>query len=177
MEQTSLKDKIDLAKLPQHVAVIMDGNGRWAKQHGKPRVFGHKQGVISVKETTECAAELGINYLTLYAFSTENWRRPPFEVNALMRLLVDTIRTEIDTLNKNDIRLRAIGDLEKLPSKSYEALKYAIEKTKGNKRMTLILALNYSSSWEIIDAVKKIAKDVDTKEVSASDVNDQLFEQ
>ena len=176
MEQTSSKDKIDLSRLPQHVAVIMDGNGRWAKQHGKPRVFGHKQGVTSVRETTECAAELGIKYLTLYAFSTENWRRPQFEVNALMRLLVDTIRAEIDTLNKNDIRLKAIGDLEKLPQKSYEALQYAIENTSANKRMTLILALNYSSSWEIIDAVKRIALDVSTKDVSAADIDDQLFE-
>ena len=119
------------------------------KQHGKPRVFGHRNGVTAVRETTEAAAELGVEYLTLYAFSTENWNRPKLEVNALMRLLVETLNKEVETLNKNDIRLQAIGDIRKLPERTYQALQQGIERTKDNSRMTLVLALNYSSKWEI----------------------------
>ncbi|MEL6988496.1 MAG: polyprenyl diphosphate synthase, partial [Bacteroidota bacterium] len=155
-----LKSQIDLNKLPKHIAVIMDGNGRWAKKHGKARVFGHKNGVKAVRETTEAAAELGVEYLTLYAFSTENWNRPKFEVNALMTLLVETLRKEIATLNKNDIRLNAIGDLNKLPSRTHKALLEGIENTASNSRMTLNLALNYSAKWEIIEANRKIAEAV-----------------
>jgi len=151
------KDQINLDNLPQHVAVIMDGNGRWAKKIGKARIFGHRNGVKAVRETTEAAAELGIEHLTLYAFSTENWNRPKLEVNALMMLLVDTLKKEIDTLNKNNIKLNAIGDLTKLPKKTYKALMDGIEHTKNNTRMTLHLALNYSSRWEILEATKKIA--------------------
>ena len=169
------KDKINLEKLPNHIAVIMDGNGRWAKTQGKPRVFGHKNGVTSVREVTEAAAELGINYLTLYAFSTENWSRPSFEVNALMTLLVETVKSELKTLNKNNIRLQAIGDLSKLPSKTYKTLLEGIELTKDNTRMTLVLALNYSSRWEIVEATKKIALDVQNGILKVDDIDAALF--
>ena len=172
-----LKDKIDIKRLPSHIAVIMDGNGRWAKMHNKPRIFGHRNGVQSVREISEAAAELGIEYLTLYAFSTENWNRPKLEVNALMHLLIDTVRKEINTLNDNDIRLNAIGDIEKLPSKTYEALKEGIEQTKNNKRMVLTLALNYSSRWEITNAAKNIAHDIENKVISPEDIDDTLFEE
>lgn len=169
-----LKQKINLASLPEHIAIIMDGNGRWAKEHGRPRVFGHKNGVTAVRETTEAAAEIGVKYLTLYAFSTENWNRPAFEVNALMSLLVETLGKEVETLNKNNIRLQAIGDLKSLPPKTYKALLKGIEKTKDNDRMTLVLALNYSGKWEILEAAKKLARDcVDNntrpEEISESD--------
>ncbi len=169
------KDKINLEKLPNHIAVIMDGNGRWAKTQGKPRVFGHKNGVTSVREVTEAAAELGINYLTLFAFSTENWSRPSFEVNALMTLLVETVKSELKTLNKNNIRLQAIGDLSKLPSKTYKTLLEGIELTKDNTRMTLVLALNYSSRWEIVEATKKIALDVQNGNLNVDDIDAALF--
>ena len=162
-------------KLPRHIAVIMDGNGRWAKQQGMPRVFGHKNGVKSVREVTEAAAELGIEYLTLYAFSTENWNRPKLEVTALMTLLVETINSEVKTLNKNSIRLQAIGDISKLPKKSYKALLQAIEDTKKNTRMTLVLALNYSAKWEIVNATKKIAQQVETGNLKAEDIDENAI--
>jgi undecaprenyl diphosphate synthase len=170
-----LKKKIDINDLPAHIAIIMDGNGRWAKKHGKMRIFGHKNGVKSVRETTEAAAELGIKYLTLYAFSTENWNRPKKEVDALMTLLVHTIENEIKTLNKNNIRLEAIGDLKNLPKKSYSKLLEAIESTKNNDRMTLILALSYSSRWEIVDAVKNIADKISKNEISSDEIDQKLF--
>jgi len=154
----------------------MDGNGRWAKQQGMARVFGHRNGVKAVRETTEASAELGIEYLTLYAFSTENWKRPALEVNALMRLLVDTLTKEVETLNKNNIRLEAIGDLEQLPKKSHQALLKGIEDTKGNSRMTLILALNYSARWEIVEATKNIAREVSNGNINIDDLNDSTFE-
>jgi len=156
----SLDSRINLQKLPKHVAIIMDGNGRWAKQQGEQRVFGHQNGVRSVKECTEAAAELGIEYLTMYAFSAENWNRPQEEVNALMSLLVSTINSELDTLNKNKIRLMAIGDLKSLPTECYSELMSAIENTKNNDRLTLVLALSYSSKQEITHAAKAIATDV-----------------
>jgi len=172
-------NKIDKDRLPEHIAMIMDGNGRWAKAHGKPRVFGHKNGVKSVREVSEAAAELGIGYLTLYAFSTENWNRPAFEVNALMGLLVETIRSEVRTLNKNNIRLKAIGDLTKLPKKSQNALQEGIDKTSTNTGLTLILALNYSSRWEITSTIQKIAqasKDglIDPSQIDEAYVSQQL---
>ena len=172
---SKLKELIDQERLPSHVAVIMDGNGRWAKKHGKPRVFGHRNGVQSVRETSEAAAELGIQYLTLYAFSQENWKRPKLEVNALMSLLVDTLRKEINTLNKNDIKLEAIGDIEKLPAKSYTSLLEGIENTKNNKRMTLVLALNYSSRWEITNAAKKIGQDLSKGLLSEDQINEEAL--
>lgn len=157
---TSFKDRIDPELLPQHVAIIMDGNGRWAKQHGKHRVFGHKNGVVSVREAAEAAAELGIPYLTLYAFSTENWSRPKTEVNALMRLLLQTIKDEVATMNKNNIKLNAIGDLQSLPQRNYMHLMKAIEQTSSNNRMTLTLALSYSSRWELTMVARRIAEEV-----------------
>ncbi len=171
-----MKEKIVLDKLPVHVAVIMDGNGRWAKEHGKRRVFGHKNGVKAVREVTEAAAELGIKYLTLYAFSTENWGRPKFEINALMSLLVETLRNEISTLNKNNIQLRAIGDLSGLPSSTHKALLEGIENTKNNDRMVLTLALNYSSRWEIGNAAKLMAMDVQEGALKPAEIDSKKFE-
>ena len=170
-----LKSEINLQKLPKHIAVIMDGNGRWAKQQGKPRVFGHKNGVQSVREITEACAELGVEYLTLYAFSTENWSRPAFEVNALMTLLVETVRKEVKTLMDNDIRLEAIGDIEKLPSKTQKALKEGMHTTNGNKRMTLVLALNYSARWEIRNAVRELSSKVGRNELKSEDITDEMI--
>ena len=171
----SSKENIDINKLPKHIAVIMDGNGRWAKQKGKLRISGHKNGVIAVREIIEAATELGINYLTLYAFSTENWSRPKYEIDALMTLLISTINKETKTLIKNDIRLHAIGDLKSLPKKCYKELQEAMNKTASNKRMTLILALSYSSRWEIVNATKKIAEKIQAQEISADDVDETLF--
>ncbi len=172
-----LKQKIDPANLPQHIAVIMDGNGRWAKAYGKPRIHGHRNGVKAVREVTEAAAELGINYLTLYAFSTENWKRPKIEVSALMALLVETLHKEIATLNKNDIRLQAIGDLSKLPDKTRVALLEGIENTRENERMTLVLALNYSARWEITEAVKAISQEIAEGELLPEDIDDRTVQQ
>lgn len=171
------KSKVDTNRLPKHIAVIMDGNGRWAKEHGQPRVFGHRNGVKSVREVSEAAAELGVEYLTLYAFSTENWNRPKFEVDALMALLVSTLRKEIKTLNDNNIRLAAIGDLENLPSKCYRELLEAIDKTKQNNRMTLVLALNYSGRWEIRKAVQEISTAVANGNIASGDITDEMIQQ
>lgn len=170
----SLKDSLDPAKLPTHVAVIMDGNGRWAKEHGKPRIWGHRNGVRSVREVSEAAAEIGINYLTLYAFSTENWKRPTFEVNALMEMLVSTIREELTTMNKNNIRLNAIGDLEKLPGSTRKALLEGIDNTRNNTRMTLTLALNYSSQWEITEAMRKAVELASRGELRPDDITKDM---
>jgi len=171
----SLKDKIISEKIPNHIAIIMDGNGRLAKQHGKERYEGHYQGVESVRKIAEASAELGVKYLTLYAFSTENWRRPKEEVDALMHLFVETIEQELPTLNKNGIRLRAIGDIESMPQKNIEKLNETIAKTEHNDKMDLVLALSYSGRWEIIDAVKKIMRDQQKGLISVDDVNDKLF--
>jgi undecaprenyl diphosphate synthase len=170
-----LKSQINLEKLPKHIAVIMDGNGRWAKERGKPRVFGHHNGVTAVRDVTEAAAELGIEYMTLYAFSTENWNRPAIEVTALMTLLVETIHREVKTLNKNNIRLQAIGDLSKLPAKTHRALMEGIEATKNNTRMTLVLALNYSAKWEILNAVQNIAQMAQQNQIDPSEISDEFF--
>ena len=171
----SLKDQIDVLRLPQHIAVIMDGNGRWAKEKGKMRIFGHKNGVVAVRDTVEGAVELGIKYLTLYAFSTENWNRPKIEVTALMELLVSTINKETKTLMENGVRLNAIGDLKSLPAKCYRQLQEAIEKTKDNKNCTLTLALSYSSRWEIVDAVRKIADKVEKQDLNVEEITEQVF--
>jgi len=170
-----LKSQIDTDKLPEHIAVIMDGNGRWAKAQGKPRVFGHRHGVKAVREITEAAAEIGIKYLTLYAFSTENWNRPTLEVTTLMRLLVDTISKEVKTLNENNIRLKTIGDLSRLPNATRKALLKGIEDTKDNTRMDLILALNYSGRWDIINAVKQVAGAVKEGDMSIENIDDTSF--
>lgn len=163
----SVFDKLDKTNIPKHVAVIMDGNGRWAKSKGMPRVLGHREGVKRVRELTEVCAKIGIKYLTLYAFSTENWSRPAYEVNALMTLLVSTIDKELKTLMKNNVRLETIGDIENLPEKSYKSLLKGKEMTKDNDRMTLVLALNYSGRWDILNAVKKIKKDKEVGEITA----------
>lgn len=170
-----LKSQIDLKRLPRHVAIIMDGNGRWAKQRGKPRTFGHRSGVTSVRETAEAAAELGVEYLTLYAFSTENWNRPKFETDALMTLLLQTINKETKTLNKNNIRLQAIGDLDSLPEKTHKQLQKAIENTSANTRMTLVLALSYSARWEIVNAVRNIGRKIENGSLEAEKIDQATF--
>jgi len=166
-------EKIDTTNLPKHIAITMDGNGRWAKSKGKLRVFGHKNGVKAVRDTVEGAAEIGIEYLTLYAFSSENWNRPEKEVNALMTLLVSAINKETKTLMDNNIRLSTIGDINKLPIKAQKELQEAIIKTKDNTRMTLVLALSYSGREEIINAVQKIIKDGKKPE----EINEDTFQQ
>lgn len=169
------KNKIDQDRLPEHIAVIMDGNGRWAKEKGKPRVFGHRNGVKSVREITEAAAEIGIKYLTLYAFSTENWGRPKLEVSALMRLLVETVYQETNTLMENNIRLQAIGEIDKLPKATYQALLEGIENTKNNERMTLVLALNYSGRSDITRATQELATQVASGKLAAGDISPELI--
>ena len=169
------KEQIDKTKLPRHVAVIMDGNGRWAKGKGKLRVFGHHNGVLSVRDVVEGAGEVGIGYLTLYTFSSENWNRPEFEVTAIMELLISTINKEIDKLMENNVRLNTIGDTEMLPKKCFDELNNAIKKTSGNTGLVLTLALSYSSRREIVGAVKAIANKVERGELKACDVNEELF--
>jgi undecaprenyl diphosphate synthase len=156
----TLKDNIDMQRLPSHIAIIMDGNGRWAKEKGEDRLYGHLHGVESVRNIVEGAAELSIKYLTLYAFSTENWDRPEYEVSGLMELLVDTIRNEVPTLNKNNIKLHVIGDTDMLPDAAKNELNEALSETSGNTGLNLIMALSYSSRWEIVHAIKNIAADV-----------------
>ena len=156
----SVKDQIDIQKLPRHIAIIMDGNGRWAEEKGENRLFGHLHGVESVRNIVEGAAELGIEYLTLYAFSTENWNRPEQEVSGLMEILIDTIRREVPTLNKNNIMLHVIGDMNMLPDNAAKELQEALHETAQNTGMHLVMALSYSSRWELVNAVKNIATDV-----------------
>lgn len=175
-DHMDLKNSIDMDRLPDHVAIIMDGNGRWARQRGKPRTFGHQHGVTSVRETAEAAAEIGINYLTLYAFSTENWKRPKLETDALMSLLLQTIHRETKTLNKNNIRLRAIGDLESLPLRIRNQLDKAIRNTAANDRMTLTIALSYSGHWELLKAIKQLGRDIADGKIDCKDINEHIFE-
>ncbi len=172
---TSFKDKIDKLNLPKHIAIIMDGNGRWAAERGYDRIFGHQNGVTSVREITEAAAEIGIEYLTLYAFSTENWSRPQAEVDALMELLIDTIENETPTLNKNNVRLMAIGDLTRLPGKAAEKLQRCIDQTSKNTGLSLVLALSYSSRWEITNSLKIISKEIEAGKLKTDDINDELI--
>ena len=169
----ALMEQIEKENLPKHIAITMDGNGRWAKDKGKLRIFGHQHGVKAVRETVEAAAEIGIKFLTLYAFSTENWKRSEREVTALMTLLISTISKETKTLMKNDICLNAIGSLSQLPKKCKQELEQAIEKTKNNKRMTLILALSYSGRWEIVNAVNKILKEKNLRK----ELTEETFQQ
>lgn len=171
----TMKDKIDTTRLPEHIAVIMDGNGRWAKKQGKIRIFGHQNGVGAVRAVSEACAELGVKYLTLYAFSTENWNRSQMEVDALMKLLSKTIAEETDTLNKNKIRLNVIGDIQRLPAYNYEALMKAVEETKDNNRMTLTLCLSYSGRWEITQAVRTIAEKVKNGELKPEQIDEQCL--
>src|SRR5208337_4228588 len=159
------RDQIMPERLPQHIAIIMDGNGRWAKKRGNPRIFGHKNGVAAVRDTVEASAEIGLKYLTLYAFSTENWNRPKNEVDALMSLLVNTIHGETETLLKNNVKLNAIGDLSNLPADVADQLSKALESTSQDNGLTLTLALSYSSRWEILEAIKKIAIRIEKHEL------------
>lgn len=168
---------IDTENLPKHVAVIMDGNGRWAKKQGMMRVFGHENGTKAVSETVEACARLGIENLTLYAFSTENWNRPKIEVDTLMKLLVTTMKKELPTLQKNSIRLNTIGNIDQLPASTYKQLIDAIEQTKNNNRLTLTIALSYGSREEIISAVKKISEKVKDNQLTIADINESVIQE
>ena len=169
-------DQIDLLKLPRHIAIIMDGNGRWAKEKGKLRVFGHRNGVVSVRDVVEGAVNLGVNYLTLYTFSSENWNRPKLEVMAIMELMVSTIHKEIENFMKKNVRLNAIGDLDMLPDKCNRELNNAIEKTSGNTGLVLTLALSYSSRREMVRAARNIALKVQNGELNIDDIDEEVFE-
>lgn len=173
----SQKDKIDIQRLPSHIAIIMDGNGRWAKEKGEDRLYGHLHGVESVRNIVEAAAEMGIQYLTLYAFSTENWDRPEYEVSGLMELLVDTIKNEVPTLNKNNIKLHVIGDTAMLPPEANHELTEALQETSRNTGLNLVMALSYSSRWEINNAVKQIATDVKNNKLNSDDISQEIFQQ
>lgn len=171
----SLKEKIDTSRLPGHIAIIMDGNGRWAKEHGMERYKGHREGVESVRAITEASVELGIRYLTLYTFSTENWNRPKEEVELLMDLLVTQIEQETPTFEKNNVRLLAIGDMTRLPEAVYARLRRCIDDTASNTGLTLTLALSYSSRWEIVNAARQLAQQVAQKLISADAIDEKLF--
>ena len=173
----SLQQNIDKKKLPRHIAIIMDGNGRWAQEQGEDRLFGHLHGVESVRNIVEGAAELGIEYLTLYAFSTENWNRPEEEVSGLMEILVDTIREEVPTLNKNNIKLHVIGDMAMLPPNANKELEEAIKETAHNTGLNLIMALSYSSRWEIINAIKNIAVDIKNHKITPESITQETLQQ
>jgi len=173
----NLKDKIDIAKLPSHIAIIMDGNGRWARKKGNQRIFGHKNGVTAVRETVEGAAELGIKYLTLYAFSTENWSRPKSEVNALMQLLISTLNLEASTLIKNRIRLQTIGDSKSLPKNVAKQLQETMNTTAKNDGLTLVLALSYSGRWEISQTIKQLATHISENKLKVEEINEKIISQ
>jgi undecaprenyl diphosphate synthase len=171
----SFKEQIIQDRIPRHIAIIMDGNGRWAKRQGMARMFGHRQGVETVHRITEAAAELGVEYLTLYAFSTENWNRPKEEVDALMVLLVDTIVKETPTLMKNNVSLQTIGDLSRLPQATRNKFLECIEQTSQNTGLTLVIALSYSARWEIIEATKRIASAVKDGQLLLEDINEEVL--
>jgi undecaprenyl diphosphate synthase len=175
MPTDSLLPQIDREKLPKHIAIIMDGNGRWAKKRALPRLVGHEYGVKSVRTVAETAARLGVKYLTLYTFSTENWNRPQLEVKAIMALLVRTIRKEVATLQKNNIRLRTIGNIEALPKDAYNELQEAMALTANNDSMDLVLALNYSARWDIVQATKQIAESVQNGSIKVEDINEKTI--
>jgi undecaprenyl diphosphate synthase len=172
----SLRGQINTQKLPVHVAIIMDGNGRWARQRGMERAFGHQQGVNAVREVIESAAELGMKYLTLYAFSNENWSRPDDEVTALMGIMVQSLNNETDTLLKNNIRLKAIGDVQRLANDVRARLHETIELTSSANGLTLIIALSYSSRWEIVEAARKLSADVTNGRINPSSIEEKDFE-
>ena len=173
----SLKSNIHPQNLPKHIAIIMDGNGRWAKEKGRLRVFGHENGTRSVKTTVECCAELGIKHLTLYAFSTENWNRPKLEVKTLMQLLISSLKKEMNTMQKNSIRLNAIGNLEHLPTRVREELVHVIDETKNNTLMTLTLALSYGSRDELVNATRQICEKVKNNKISVENIDEPLINQ
>ena len=165
-------NNLDFNRIPEHIAIIMDGNGRWAKERGKQRLFGHQSAIQSVREVSEASAEIGVPYLTLYAFSTENWNRPLAEVTGLMALLATTITNEVSTMNKNNIKLNAIGDLKSLPKSNYEQLMQAVADTSHNTRMTLTLALSYSGRWDLTQASRRMAEDVKAGRLAPEAVDD-----
>jgi len=169
------RENIDFNNLPKHIAVIMDGNGRWAKGKGAARIFGHRNAVKAVTEITEGCGELGVKYLTLYAFSTENWGRPKEEVEGLMELLVNTLKKEINTLHENQVKLKTIGELEHLPKVCQDNLRDAVEATRNNSGLTLMLALSYSGRWEILEAAKKIAEEARKGSLDPSQINEMMF--
>jgi undecaprenyl diphosphate synthase len=169
------KELKDSGEIPVHIAIIMDGNGRWARKRGLPRAAGHKIGVESVRDIVEACSQLGVKYLTLYTFSTENWKRPREEVSTLMRILLRSLKNETDELHKNDVKLTTIGDISSLPEQVQVQLKEAIHKTRDNKRMTLNLALSYSGRWELIEAVKSIAEKLKAGKLDVSDINEKLI--
>jgi undecaprenyl diphosphate synthase len=171
----SLIHLIDKEKCPSHIAIIMDGNGRWATEQGKNRIFGHYEGVVSVRNVVEACAEIGVQYLTLYAFSTENWNRPKVEVDALMELLVSTLNSEMQGLSNNNVRLQVIGNFFSLPLICQEQLNSAMELTKHNTGLNVVLALSYSAKWEIAEATKAIARDVQSNILQISDINEELI--
>lgn len=171
----SLKEKIDLQRIPRHIAIIMDGNGRWAKEKGHDRLYGHHEGVQSVRSVVEGCAELGVGYLTLYAFSTENWDRPSDEVMGIMELLVSTLRKEVEILNRNNIRLLVIGDIDMLPEICRQELHEALGITEGNTGLNLIIALSYSSRWEILRAVQDLCREVRLGLIHPDDIDQQVF--
>ncbi|MGZ5246142.1 MAG: isoprenyl transferase [Flavitalea sp.] len=173
----SLKESIDMQRLPRHIAIIMDGNGRWAKEKGQDRLYGHFHGVESVRDIVEGCAELGVEYLTLYAFSTENWDRPQTEVTGLMELLVETIRKETETLNKNNIKLHVIGDMGMLPEYAKKALQESLDITGHNTGLNLVMALSYSSRWELLEAVKQIARDVKEGKIEVESISQDTIQQ
>ncbi len=170
-----MKEASKFSNILSHIAIIMDGNGRWAKKRGASRIFGHQNAIKAVREATEACAELGVSYLTLFAFSTENWKRPKAEVDGLMTLLVSTIKKEVPTLMKNNVRLQPIGDILHLPLETQKKLAEAVEETKNNDGLVLSLALNYSGKWDIKEAVKSIAKKVSDGELSLADIDDDLI--
>ena len=174
---SDLLQQLDKKRLPRHIAIIMDGNGRWAKEQGHDRLYGHYHGVESVRDIVEGSAELGIEYLTLYAFSTENWDRPEYEVVGLMELLVTTIHKEIESLNKNNIRLHVIGDLNMLPEYARNELNEALDITKNNTGLNLIMALSYSGRWELLNAVKNIAWEVKQNKLQVEEIDQETLKQ
>ena len=175
LERGIMSNKLDIDSIPEHIAIIMDGNGRWAKKRGARRIFGHSNAIKAVRDVTEGCAELGVKFLTLYAFSTENWARPKEEIDALMGLLVSTIIDEMPTLMKNGVKLNSIGDVRSLPEKAYKQLEDAKHRTSSNTGLTLVLALNYSGRWELTNAVKKLSEDVSNKKLDHDAINTELI--
>jgi undecaprenyl diphosphate synthase len=175
-EDKKVQEKLQrTGEIPRHIAIIMDGNGRWAKKRGMPRIAGHSEGVESVRDTVEACGQLGVRYLTLYAFSTENWKRPKEEVSLLMRLLLRALKDETDRLHDNNVRLQAIGDIAALPQEVQNELLEDIQKTQDNTGLTLILALSYSGRWDLTEAVKRLVRDVAARKIEESEINDRLL--
>ncbi|MDY0780873.1 isoprenyl transferase [Tenacibaculum sp. IB213877] len=172
---SSKPQSINLKKIPNHIAIIMDGNGRWAKQKGMQRVFGHKNALTAIRETADYASELGVGYLTLYAFSTENWNRPKFEVDALMSLLVTTLKKELPEFMRKSVKVNSIGAIDQLPKKAQKTLKEVIEKTKNNTKITLTFALSYGAREEIVNAIKNISKKVVNKELEIEKIDEKII--